>query len=114
MFAHPVEALFTGLMAAALAVVARRRKLGWCLGLTAQSVILAYGVATGNAGYYPAGVAILIYLRNLWLRRGESWRAIPTSRELARRGCRCTTCCVHGDPLTYLPARRIIGRTSSD
>ena len=114
MFAHPVEVLFTGLMAAALAVVARRRKLGWCLGLTAQSVILAYGVATGNAGYYPAGVAILIYLRNLWLRRGESWRAIPTSRELARRGCRCTTCCVHGDPLTYLPARRIIGRTSSD
>ena len=114
MFAHPVEALFTGLMAAALAVVARRRKLGWCLGLTAQSVILAYGVATGNTGYYPAGVAILIYLRNLWLRRGESWRAIPTSRELARRGCRCTTCCVHGDPLTGLPAGRIIGRTSSD
>ena len=40
MFAHAVEAVFTGLMATALAVVARRRKLGWCLGLTAQSIII--------------------------------------------------------------------------
>jgi hypothetical protein len=93
---HPVETIFTGLMAVALALVARRRKLGWCVGLMAQSVILGYGVVTGNAGYYPAGVAIVIYLRNLWLRRGESWRAIPTARELSRQGCTCTTCCVHG------------------
>jgi peptidoglycan/LPS O-acetylase OafA/YrhL len=105
LWTHPVEVVFTCLMAAALAVVARRRKLGWCLGLTAQSVILAYGLATDNAGYYPAGVAIVIYLRNLWLRRGETWRAIPTARELARRGCECTTCCVHGTP-TQAPGRR--------
>ena len=107
MFAHAVEAVFTGLMATALAVVARRRKLGWCLGLTAQSIILAYGLATGNAGYYPAGVAVVIYLRNLWLRRGETWRPIPTARELARRGCRCTTCCVHGTPTQHQVNRRV-------
>ncbi len=107
MFAHAVEAVFTGLMATALAVVARRRKLGWCLGLAAQSIILGYGVATRNAGYYPAGLAILIYLRNLWLRRGESWRPIPTARELARRGCRCTTCCVHGTPVQHQVNRRV-------
>jgi hypothetical protein len=99
MWIHPVEVLFTGLMAVALGVVARRRKLGWCLGLAAQSVILGYGVATDNAGYYPAAIAIVIYLRNLWLRRGEPWRAIPTARELARQGCSCTTCCVHGTPI---------------
>jgi hypothetical protein len=96
MWSHPVEVMFTGLMAVALAIVARRRKLGWCLGLTAHSVILLYGLVTDNAGYYPAGVAIAIYLRNLWLRRGETWQAIPTARELARQGCTCSTCCVHG------------------
>jgi len=98
MWTHPVEVVFTTMMAFALAVVGRRRKLGWCLGLTAHSVLLTYGITTSNAGYYPAAVAIVIYLRHLWMRRGETWRAIPTTRELARTGCACTTCCVHGTP----------------
>ena len=78
-----------------------------CGSLSWQSIILTYGVATRNAGYYPAGLAILIYLRNLWLRRGESWRPIPTARELARRGCRCTTCCIHGTPTQHEVSRRV-------
>jgi hypothetical protein len=92
---HPLESASTVLMATALAVVGRRRKLGWSIGLIAQSLLLTEGILARNVAYFPAAASVAIYLWHFWQRRGESWKPIPTARQIAAGRARCTGCCVH-------------------
>lgn len=93
--ADPVPVLFGVLHFTCLLIVGRWRRAGWYLGLAAQLVIVCYAVAASRPAFLAAGLSVAGYLWLLATRRGETWRAIPTPRQVSRAAKACVGCCVH-------------------
>ncbi len=96
--ADPMFLLFAALTSAGLMVVMRWRKLGWCIGLAAQTLLITM-IAVPRGRWLTAAVAavaVATYARSLYVRRRESWLAIPTPRERDQAVTACADCCTHG------------------
>lgn len=80
-----MDYVISGLGVIGLAVVGTRRRLGWLIGASSQTMLIIYGVWTEQYGFviFPPMI-IVIQLWNVWRWRKEGWRRLDP-----RRPCRC-------------------------
>jgi hypothetical protein len=93
--ADPVPVLVGVLHFTCLLIVGRWRRAGWYLGLSAQLLIVGYAIAASRPAFLAAALSVAGYLWLLATRRGETWRAIPTPRQVSRAAKACVGCCIH-------------------
>ncbi len=81
-----------------LLVVGRRPHLGRVIGFTAAALLVVYGWLAAEPAFYRYTLAAAGYLWLLTTRHSETWRAIPTPRQIRRTAGGCAGCCLHTEP----------------